>query len=82
MIGEGAKVQVNAPSGSAGTSVVSLLQIANGSGGFSWDFGGLGGGAAAPIGGGGEVNPVPEPATWAMALLAVIAGWLVARRRK
>ena len=82
VIGDGAKVTINAPSGSAGTSVVSLLQIGNGSGGFSWDFGGQGGIAATPIGGSGDVNPVPEPATWAMALLAVVAGWLVARRRK
>ncbi len=87
VIGEGAKVQINAPSGSAGTSVVSLLQIANGSGGFSWDFG-PSGGVAVPVGGDlglsggtGTASPVPEPATWAMALLAVIAGWLVARRR-
>ena len=90
IIGEGAKLQVNAPSGAAGTSVVNLLQIANGSGGFSWDFGGLGGGVAIPASGelgsaggtGGAANPVPEPAAWAMALLAVIAGWLAARRRR
>ncbi len=85
VIGEGAKVEIKATSGAASTSVVNLLQIANGSGGFSWDFGGLGGGAVAPageLGGNGAAAPVPEPATWGLALLAVIAGWFVARRRR
>ena len=67
----------------AGTSVVNFLNIANGSGSFSWDAGGSG---IAPAGlGETDVNSgatVPEPATWMLAVMAALAGLVAWRRRK
>lgn len=83
-INDNGKVTISATSGPASTSVVNLLQIGDGSGGFTWSFGGQGGGAVVPLSGemGGEASPVPEPSTWALAVIALLAIGYAARRRK
>ena len=60
-----------------GTSVVNFLNIANGSGSFSWSADG----GIEPAGlGDSGASPVPEPATWGLLAMAFLTG-LVTRRR-
>ncbi len=82
-INDNGKVTISATNGVGSTSVVNLLLIGDGSGGFTWSFGGLGGGAA-PVDGevGSAANPVPEPSTWTLAALALLTLGYAARRRK
>ena len=81
-IGAGGSVTIDTAIVDAGTSVVNFLNIANGSGSFSWDAGGSG---IAPAGlGETDVNSgatVPEPATWLLAVMATLAGPVIWRRR-
>ena len=90
------KVVITGAGGPSSTSVVNLLLIGDGSGGFTWSFGGLGGGSVAlapfnaglgtePFGlevAGGSPSPVPEPSSWALAAMALLAFGYAARRRK
>ena len=67
----------------SGTSVVNFLNIANGSGSFSWD---AGGGGIEPLNFDAPQNkdaaaPVPEPATWLLVLMVALAGFIAWRRR-
>ena len=60
-----------------GTSVVNFLNIANGSGNFSWEVGGNG-----MSGNQSAAAPVPEPATWGLMAVALGTGIMVWRRRQ
>ena len=67
----------------SGTSVVNFLNIANGSGSFSWS---AGSGGIEPLSFDATQNkdavaPVPEPATWLLVSMAALAGLLAWRRR-
>ena len=84
-INDNGKVAITGTSGPSSTSVVNLLQIGDGTGGFTWGFGALGGGGAVvPVGDetGSAASPVPEPSTWALALTALLALGYVARCRR
>lgn len=71
-------VVISATGGGTSTSVVNLLQIFNETD-FTWS---AGGGAAILDGNevGGAVQAVPEPGTWALAVLALLSLSLVLRR--
>ena len=71
-INTGGKVK----SDGSGTSVVNFLNIADSLGNFSWGTGG--GGSSDSM----NVIAVPEPATWLLSIMAVLAGFLAWRRRK
>ena len=69
-INPGGKVTISASAGAASTSVVNVLNIADGSGAFNWVSGSSG---VASTDAGGAM-PVPEPATWLLAVIAMLAG--------
>ena len=69
-IEEHGKVTITGGTGAGSTSVVNFLNIADGSGSFYWS-GGID----------GRIAAVPEPATWLLLAVAVLAGLAVMGRR-
>ena len=71
-INAGGKVEVSG----GGTSVVNFLNIADSSGNFPW--GTVGGGLSDNL----NVIAVPEPATWLLAVISALVGFMAWRRPK
>lgn len=80
-IGADGLVRITSTSGDVSTSIINLLQIAQGDGSFEWGL--PAGGAAFSVPEGdpaAAVATVPEPASW-LAVLSAAAAWAAVRSR-
>lgn len=80
-IGPDGQVRITSTAGGASTSVIDLLQIAQGDGSFEWRLPAGGNAFPGPEEGFSDaVATVPEPAAW-LAVFSAAAAWAVARSR-